>query len=86
MARRLMPALGRSARVALPPLWRAARQFFHEATGALFALFAVYGATAAWRQWKHRPVAWLIGFAVVYAVVMAGFACGAFCRARRIRG
>jgi hypothetical protein len=85
MAGKVMAAVGRSARATMPVLWRAARQFFYEATGTLFALFAVYGGLAAWRQWKHRPVAWLIGFAILYALVMAGFACGAFYRARRVR-
>ena len=74
-----------SVRVTLRVFWRVIRQVFHEATGALFGVFAVYGFLLAWRQWKSRPVLWLVGFAVVYALMMGAFAFGAFRRARRIR-
>ncbi len=81
-----MPAiLWRSAKTTLRVFWRAARQLFHESTGALFGIFAAYGAWAAWRQWKHRVALWLMGFAIAYAVMMAAFACDAFRRARRVR-
>jgi len=66
-------------------LWRAARQLFHEVTGAIFALFALYGAVAAWRQWHSRVAAWIMGAAIVYAVMMAAFAFTSFLRARRVR-
>ena len=80
-----LKALWRSAGVTLRAAWRAARQLFHEFTGALFGIFAAYGAWAAWRQWKHHLALWLMSFAIVYAVMMAAFACGAFRRARRVR-
>jgi hypothetical protein len=53
--------------------------------GALFALFAMFGAMSAWRQWKNHPVAWVIGFALVYSVMMGAFSFLAFRSARRIR-
>jgi hypothetical protein len=82
---RTLSLLWRSAKIALRVVWRVVRQVFHEATGALFGIFAVYGLLLAWRQWKNRPVLWLVGFAVVYALMMGAFAFGAFRRARRIR-
>jgi hypothetical protein len=85
MAARLMPVLWKSSGVTLRALWRVARQLFHEAAGTLFAAFAIYGVVAAWRQWKYRPVPWLMGFALIYAVMMAAFAFAAFRSARRIR-
>ena len=50
MSASLLPALWRSIVVTVRVLWRVTRQLFHEATGALFAVFAAYGAFAAWRQ------------------------------------
>jgi hypothetical protein len=85
MSARLLPALWQSAKVTLRILWRVARQTFHEATGALFLLFSSYGMIAAWRQWRHRPAIWLIGFAIIYACMMIIFGLTAFRRARRIR-
>lgn len=80
-----MPVLWKSSGVTLRALWRVARQLFHEAAGTLFAAFAIYGFLAVWRQWKYRPVPWLMGFALIYAVMMAVFAIAAFRSARRIR-
>jgi hypothetical protein len=85
MSARLVPALWQSIRVTLRALWRVTRQIFHEAMGALFCLFACYGAIAGWRQWKHRPTLWLMAFAFLYALMMAAFGLAAFRRARRIR-
>jgi len=85
MSASLLPALWRSSQVTLRVLWRVTRQLFHEATGALFGLFAAYGAYAAWKQWKLHAMLWLMGAAVVYALMMAGFAVGSFRRAKRVR-
>jgi hypothetical protein len=82
---RTLALMWHSAKVTLRVLWRVARQVFHEATGALFGLFAAYGLLLAWRQWHHRPILWLVGFAVLYALMMAAFAFGAFRRAKRVR-
>jgi len=81
----LLPAIWRSILVTARILWRITRQLFHEATGALFGVFAAWAAFAAWKQWKHRPALWLMGFAIVYAIMMAGFAFASFRRARRVR-
>jgi hypothetical protein len=80
-----LPALWRSIKVTLRVWWRVIRELFHETTGALFSLFAVFGAFVAWREWKHRPVLWIMGVAIAYAIMMAVFAFGAFRRARRVR-
>lgn len=78
-------ALWRAFVVTLGALWRVARQVFHEATGALFAVFALYGAMAVWRQYKSHPVVWLMLFAAAYAIAMGTFAFFAFRRARKVR-
>jgi hypothetical protein len=85
MSASLLPALWRSSKVTLRVFWRIARQLFHEATGALFGIFAAYGAYVVWKEWKHRPAPWIIGFVILYAVMMAAFAFTAFRRARRVR-
>lgn len=71
--------------VTLRVLWRVARQLFHETTGAMFGIFAAWGAFAAWKQWKHRPILWIMIVAIAYAVTMAVFAFTSFRRARRVR-
>jgi len=85
MDARWLPVFWKSTGVTSRALWRVARQLFHEAAGTLFAAFAIYGLLAAWRQWKYRPVPWLMGFALIYAIMMAVFAFAAFRSARRIR-
>jgi len=81
----LPSAARRSATTTFRLFWRAARQVFHEALGAMFGLFAVYGLIVAWRQWQSRPVWWLLSFALAYAAMMAAFAFLSFRRARRVR-
>jgi len=81
----LLPALWRSLAVTLRVWWRVARQLFHELTGALFIVFAAYGGFVVWREWKHGPASWAIGFVVIYALTMAAFGFTAFRRARRVR-
>jgi len=85
MSANLLPALWRSGKVTLRVFWRIARQLFHEATGALFFVFAAYGAFIVWKEWKHRPAVWITGFVVIYVLMMAVFAFTAFRRARRVR-
>jgi glycerol uptake facilitator-like aquaporin len=85
MSASLFPALWRSLRVTLRVWWRVIRQLFHEFTGALFLVFAAYGAFVVWREWKHRPAPGVIGFVVIYALMMAAFGFTAFRRARRVR-
>jgi glycerol uptake facilitator-like aquaporin len=79
------PSLWDMIRITLRVMWRVMRIVFHETTGVFFALFAVYGAVMAWRQWHYKPTYWLVAFAVGYAVMMAAFAFYSFRRARRIR-
>jgi hypothetical protein len=78
-------ALWQAFIVTLRALWRVVRQVFHEATGAMFAIFAIYGGMAVWRQYKSRPILWLMFFAAAYAITMATFAYFAFRRARKVR-
>ncbi|MGA8012048.1 MAG: hypothetical protein WB949_06455 [Candidatus Acidiferrales bacterium] len=85
MSANLLPALWRSGKVTLRVFWRLARQLFHEATGALFFVFAAYGAFIVWQEWKHRPTRWVIGFVILYVLMMVVFAFTAFRRARRVR-
>ncbi len=85
MPAQVAPTLWQSILIALRVIWRAIRQLFHETTGVFFAIFAIYGAVAAWREWKYHPTRWIIGFAIVYALMMAAFAIHAFHRAKRVR-
>jgi len=85
MPSNFFPALWSSARITFHALWRVTRQIFHEAMGTFFAIFAAYGLLLAWRQWRQRPVWWLVCFAIVYALMMAAFAFVSFRRSRRIR-
>jgi len=85
MPSNMLPALWRSMMVTLRVFWRLARQLFHEATGALFGLFAAWAAFAAYKQWRHRPALWLMGLAIAYAIMMTVYAFGSFRRAKRVR-
>lgn len=85
MRANMLPALWRSIVITMRTLWRVARQLFHEATGALFGLFAAWAAFAVWKEWKQRAALWLMGFAILYAIMMAVFAFASFRRARRVR-
>lgn len=85
MAAGFYPTLWQSTKITLRAAWRAIRQLFHETTGAIFGIFAFYGAFSAWRQWHNRPAAWLLGFTIVYAVTMIVFAFTSFRRARRVQ-
>jgi predicted negative regulator of RcsB-dependent stress response len=85
MSAALLPTLWNSVRVTLRAWWRVLRQLMHEAAGTLFALFAAYGVLAAWRQWKNRPVKWIMAAAIVYAAMMIAFSIASFRAARRVR-
>ena len=85
MGTRLIPAFVNSARASLRTFWLAARQLFHEVTGAMFGMFAFYGALAAWRGWHHGRTEWLVAACVAYSAVMAVFATTSFRKARRVR-
>src|ERR1700747_2351866 len=83
---RLFAVLWRSTVVSLRAWKRATLQLFHEALGAIFAIFALYGVLAAWRQWKTHPAVWLMVFSIAYTLMMAAFSFVAFRRARQIGG
>lgn len=85
MPGQLIPTLWQSIKTTLRVLWRVTRELFHETTGALFGLFAIFGAFIAWREWKHGPVLWIMVVAIAYAIMMAAFAFGSFRRSRRVR-
>jgi glycerol uptake facilitator-like aquaporin len=74
-----------SAGILLRTFWRATRQFFHEVTGAMFGVFAIYGVLAAWRGWRHKQDLWIVALPAGYAAMMAIFAALSFRSARRVR-
>ena len=85
MRTQLLGALGRAADGFLRTLLRIARQLFHETTGTLFLLFAILGATAAWREWQRGSAQWLVAVAITFTLMMAAFAAASFRRVRRVR-
>ena len=85
MASRRSPSLWHLLCTSFRAFGKVARQIFHEATGAFFGLFALYGAAAAWKQGHQPSGRWLAVFALAYAVMMALFAVSAFRSARRVR-
>jgi len=64
--------------------WRALRQLFHEAIGAVFAVLALGWLNAAFRAWTRDVARWLIGLAVVVGLIFLYFAVTSFRRARKI--
>ena len=65
-------------------LWRALRQLFHEAIGAVFAVLALAWLNAALRAWTHDVARWLIGLAVTVALLFVFFSVTSFRRARKL--
>lgn len=74
-------ALRNSLRV----LWRAARELFHEVTGALFFLIAISAVQSAWRAWQRGAGQWLIGMSAGYALLMILFGILSFRDSKRVR-
>jgi len=66
-------------------LWRVIRQVFHESTGAIFLIMALFWTVAAVRQWRQGAETWswavLGGFALLFTV----FGLTSFRSARRVR-
>lgn len=75
----------RAGKVFFATLWRIARQIFHETTGALFAVFALAGGLAAWREWQRGDRTWLVWLSIAFVVMMGSFAVASFRKARRVR-
>jgi multisubunit Na+/H+ antiporter MnhB subunit len=65
-------------------LWRVLRQLFHEATGAVFAVLALGWLNAALRAWTRDVARWLIGIAVVVALLFLFFSVTSFRKARKL--
>jgi multisubunit Na+/H+ antiporter MnhB subunit len=65
-------------------LWRALRQLFHEAVGAIFAVLALGWLNAALRAWTRDAARWLIAFPVAVALLFVFFAVTSFRKARRL--
>ena len=65
-------------------LWRALRQLFHEAVGAVFAVLALGWLNTALRAWTRDAARWLIALPVGVAVLFVFFAVTSFQKARRL--
>jgi galactitol-specific phosphotransferase system IIC component len=65
-------------------LWRALRQLFHEATGAVFAVLALGWLNSALRAWTRDVALWLIVLAVAVALLFLFFAVTSFRKARKL--
>lgn len=78
-------ALWRGGSALFRAFWKFGRQLFHEAVGMLFALFALYAGTAAWKQGREPRGQWIAAFALGYALMMAVFSVWSFRSARRVR-
>jgi hypothetical protein len=65
-------------------LWRALRQLFHEATGAIFGILAFLWLNNAFRAWTRDVAHWLVALAAVVAAIFTVFAVTSFRRARKL--
>jgi len=66
-------------------LWRAARQVFHETTGAVFFILALGWSNGALRYWRQHAPNWELWTSLGMAMVMAIFGLVSFRAARRVR-
>ena len=66
-------------------LWRVIRQVFHESTGAIFLILAMFWSGAALRQWRQGADTWTWGALGAFALLFAGFGLSSFRSARRVR-
>jgi len=71
-------------RGAFQRFWRAMKQLFLEAVGALFAVLALAWFNAAFRAWTRDVTPWLIVLAVSVALLFVFFAVTSFRRARKL--
>jgi hypothetical protein len=74
-----------TVRHSLRVLWRAARELFHEVTGAVFFILALAAVQSAWRAWNRGAARWLIGMSAGYALLMVLFGFLSFRDSRRVR-
>jgi hypothetical protein len=74
-----------TVRHSLRVLWRAARELFHEVTGAVFFILAVAALQATWRSWHRGAAHWLVGMTAGYALLMIFFGVMSFRDSRRVQ-
>jgi hypothetical protein len=74
-----------TVRHSLRVLWRAARELFHEVTGAVSFILAVAALQATWRGYHNGAARWLLGMSVGYALLMIFFGVLSFRDSRRVR-
>lgn len=65
-------------------LWRALKQLFYEAVGAMFAVLALAWLNSAFRAWTRDVAHWLIAVSIAVALVFVFFAVSSFRRARSL--
>jgi len=65
-------------------LWRALRQLFHEAVGAVFAVLALGWLNTALRAVTRDAARWLVALPVAVALLFVFFAVTSFRKARRL--
>jgi glycerol uptake facilitator-like aquaporin len=65
-------------------LWRALRQLFLEAIGAVFAVLALVWLSAAFRAWTRDVAHWMLGLAVAVALLFVFFSVTSFRKARKL--
>jgi hypothetical protein len=65
-------------------LVRAAKQIFHEVTGAAFAILALGWSSASVRSWQRGVPRWEVALGVSVAALMAAFSVASFRAARRV--
>jgi multisubunit Na+/H+ antiporter MnhB subunit len=80
-----------TAAVSRPPesrgftrLWRALKQIFYEAAGAMFAILAFGWLNSAFRAWTRDLARWLIVVSLLIALLFVFFAVTSFRRARSL--
>jgi len=64
--------------------WRAVKQLFHEAIGAMFAVLAFAWLSAVLRAWKRDVAPWLIVIALATVLLFVFFSITSFHRARKL--
>ncbi len=74
-----------TVRHSLRILWRAARELFHEVTGAVFFILGLGALQAILRAWRSGAARWLIGMVAAYALLMIFFGVMSFRDSRRVR-
>ena len=64
-------------------LWRALKQLFHEAIGAVFTVLALAWLNAILRAWNRDVAHWMIALAAGVVALFIFFAITSFRRARK---